>query len=126
MYSTPWAKHAAAKSRLRKSRFMGKSIGYTGPVMLYSMFRCCLALLAVSALAQRPFTPADTVAVHNIGELAPSPDGKVILFSVDGKLMRISGGDGGVQPVGPDQLLCDVALPGPGARGVQRVPLDGG
>src|SRR4051812_11965382 len=56
------------------------------------LFRCCLALLAVSAFAQRPFTAADTVAVHTIGEVAPSPDGKVILFSVDGELMRWAGG----------------------------------
>jgi dipeptidyl aminopeptidase/acylaminoacyl peptidase len=57
------------------------------------MFRCCLAFLAVSAFAQRPFTPADTIAVHNLGGVAPSPDGKTILFSVDGTLMRIGSGE---------------------------------
>src|SRR6476661_2270524 len=59
------------------------------------MFRCSLALLAISAgaFAQRPFTAADTVAVHNPGELSVSPVGKVVLFSVDGELLRVAGGE---------------------------------
>jgi dipeptidyl aminopeptidase/acylaminoacyl peptidase len=59
------------------------------------MFRCCVALLAIStsAFSQRAFTPEDTIAVHSIGELAPSPDGKIVLFSVDGALMRVAGGE---------------------------------
>src|SRR4051794_31759648 len=59
------------------------------------MFRCCVALFSIftSAFAQRAFTPEDTIAVHSIGELAPSPDGKIVLFSVDGALMRVAGGE---------------------------------
>src|SRR5581483_8814952 len=57
------------------------------------MFRCCFALLviAVTAPAQRGFTPADTIAVRNIGELAPSPDGTIVLADGDGQLLRIDG-----------------------------------
>ncbi len=34
------------------------------------------------AIAQRPFSAADTLALQTIGEVAPSPDGKIIVFSV--------------------------------------------
>ncbi len=42
------------------------------------------ALLCVeqTAVAQRPFSAADTLALQTIGEVAPSPDGKTIVFSV--------------------------------------------
>ena len=54
------------------------------------------------AIAQRPFSAADTLALQTIGEVAPSPDGKIIVFSVASidlagnknisRLMRISAG----------------------------------
>jgi dipeptidyl aminopeptidase/acylaminoacyl peptidase len=60
------------------------------------------ALLSIQqiAVAQRPFSAADTLALQTIGEVAPSPDGKIIVFSVANidlpanktisRLMRIS------------------------------------
>src|SRR5438876_9633343 len=42
------------------------------------------ALLSIQqfAIAQRPFSAADTLALQTIGEVALSPDGKIIVFSV--------------------------------------------
>src|SRR5258708_4590215 len=42
------------------------------------------ALLSIPqiAIAQRPYSAADTLALQTIGEVAPSPDGKTIVFSV--------------------------------------------
>jgi dipeptidyl aminopeptidase/acylaminoacyl peptidase len=60
------------------------------------------ALLSIqqAAVAQRPFSAADTLALQTIGEVAPSPNGKTIAFSVStidlpanktiSRLMRIS------------------------------------
>src|SRR5437016_3733130 len=67
------------------------------------------ALLCIeqTAIAQRPFSAADTLALQTIGEVAPSPDGKAIVFSVAtidlpsnktiSRLMRVSA-DGGTPP----------------------------
>jgi dipeptidyl aminopeptidase/acylaminoacyl peptidase len=41
-----------------------------------------LLFIQQSAVAQRPFSAADTLALQTIGEVAPSPDGKIIAFSV--------------------------------------------
>src|SRR5579864_6166194 len=46
-----------------------------------------LALCIISPIlslfaAPRPFSAADTLAVKTIGDIAPSPDGKTIVFSV--------------------------------------------
>src|SRR5216684_7490619 len=59
------------------------------------------------AIAQRPFSAADTLALQTIGEVAPSPDGKAIVFSVAtidlpsnktiSRLMRVSA-NGGAPP----------------------------
>src|SRR5882724_9606601 len=56
------------------------------------------------AVAQRPFSAADTLALQTIGEVAPSPDGKIIVFSVGtvdlaankniSRLMRIAASGG--------------------------------
>src|SRR5258706_5556398 len=42
------------------------------------------ALLCIeqTAIAQRPFSAADTLALQTIGEVAPSPDARTIVFSV--------------------------------------------
>src|SRR5437588_1020125 len=64
------------------------------------------ALLCIeqTAIAQRPFSAADTLALQTISEVAPSPDGKTIVFSVAtidlpanktiSRLMRVSAEDG--------------------------------
>lgn len=72
----------------------------------------CAGLLLVAAsccLAQRPWTAADTVAFHAIGEVRPSPDGRTILFTVEsadlsgnrnvGRLMRIAAAGGDPEPM---------------------------
>src|SRR5260370_33092390 len=41
-----------------------------------------LLCIEQTAIAQRPFSAADTLALQTIGEVAPSPDGKTIVFSV--------------------------------------------
>jgi len=67
------------------------------------------ALVSVQqiATAQRPFSAADTLALQTIGEVAPSPDGKTIVFAVAtidlpanktiSHLMRISATGGTVE-----------------------------
>src|SRR6267154_3920793 len=69
------------------------------------------ALVSVQqiATAQRPFSAADTLALQTIGEVAPSPDGKTIIFSVAtidlpanktiSRLMRISATGGTPEPL---------------------------
>jgi len=59
--------------------------------------------------AQRPIGAADTLAVKNIGEVAPSPDGRTIMFALGTidlaanktleQLMRIQVGGGEPEPV---------------------------
>ena len=75
---------------------------------LFVVIAIALSIRGQSA-TQRPLTAADTLAVKTIGEVSPSPDGKIILFSagtVDlatnknrSQLMRISASGGEAQPV---------------------------
>src|SRR5258706_10507903 len=68
-----------------------------------------LLCIEQTAIAQRPFSAADTMALQTIGEVAPSPDGRTIVFSVgtvdlDGNknishLMRISAVGGTPEPL---------------------------
>src|SRR5262245_26173492 len=49
------------------------------------MFRFLLVFLLVCGIteAQRPVSAADTLAIQSIGEVRPSPDGKIILFTLE-------------------------------------------
>ncbi|HEY6390563.1 MAG TPA: hypothetical protein VIX89_04770, partial [Bryobacteraceae bacterium] len=74
-------------------------------------FLAVTALLSIEqlAIAQRPFSAADTLALQTIGEVAPSPDGRTIVFSVAeidlpanktaSRLMRISALGGTPEPL---------------------------
>ena len=48
-----------------------------------------------------PLSTSDLLAVKNIGEVQPSPDGRTVLFTAGSELMRVSGKGGAPEPL-PD------------------------
>jgi dipeptidyl aminopeptidase/acylaminoacyl peptidase len=69
----------------------------------------CLSPIPGAIAAQRPIGAADTLAIKNISEVAPSPDGRTIMFTLGtidlaanktlDQLMRIPVGGGDPEPV---------------------------